>query len=193
MRAPTRRAFTTISVGSAKARSSRRRVFEEVEANSAKRPIVAQAQAEEDEETGRQPVVPQTLVQRHPARRFPVDGPTTRADHQIGMAGEDGADKILHLRRVVGPVRLHEHNGAGGAGGGGASTRETWVSIASPCLAKEDRAGGGDERGATVGRAVVHEQRATQQTQSAKLGQQLRQGCSLIENGYDDEVVWTLC
>ena len=134
--------------------------LQQVEPDGAERPVVAQAQAEEDEEIEGQPVVAQTLVQRHPAGGGAVHGPAARADDQVGLVGENGTDEVAHLRRVVGPVRLHEDDGAGAAGGGGAGAGEARIAVASPRFAQQRPAGRGDQLGAAVGRAVVDEERA---------------------------------
>jgi len=78
------------------------------------------------------------------------------------------------------------------AGSGGAGAGEAGVSVASSRFAQQCRAGRGDQAGAAIGRAVVHEERAVQQTEAAQLGQQSRQGRGLVEHRHDDEVVWAL-
>jgi hypothetical protein len=131
-------------------------------------------------------------VQRHPAGGRSVHGGAARADHQISVTGEDGIDEETHLRRVVGPIRLHEDNGARAAGSGLASARKAGESVAAPRFVQQRRAGRSDQFGAAVGLAVVHEQRAPEQAEAAQLGQQRRQGRSLVEHRHDDEVVWAL-
>ena len=131
-------------------------------------------------------------MQRHPARRCAVHGPAARADDKVGLVGQNGADEVAHLRRVVGPVRLHEDDRPGAASRSGAGAGEARIAVASPRFAQQCPAGRGDQRGAAVGRAIVDEERAAEQTEAAQLGQQSRQSRGLVEHRHDDEVVWAL-
>ena len=165
-------------------------LLEQVRADGAKRSVVAQAQAEEQPQAEGEPVVAEPLVRRHAAGRGAAHGPPSRPDDEVGDAGQDGADEKPDLRRIVGPVRLHEHDGSGARGRSRTGARQAGEAVAAPRLVQDGPAGGADQRRAAVGGAVVDEERALEQAEAPELRQELGQGLGLVEHGHDDEVRW---
>lgn len=120
----------------------------------------------------------------------PLAGPEAAlADDEIYDAGKDGTDQPAHLRRVVGPVGLHEDHRQGAAGGGHAGAAQARVAVASRGLTQDLAARGADDLHAAVRGAVVHEDRALEQAQGGQLDEQRGQRLRLVEDRHDDEVV----
>ena len=162
--------------------------LEQVRADRPEGSVVAQVQTEDHPQDEGETVVAKPLVRRHAAGRGASHRPPPRSDDEVGGARQDRPDEEPDLRRVVGPVGLHEHDGAGARGRSRAGAPQARVAVPTSRLVQHGPPRGADQRRAAVGRAVVDEERALEQAEAPELHEERGQGLGLIEHGHDDEV-----
>ena len=154
-------------------------------ADRPERSVVAQPEPEQHPERDREGVVAQTLVQRHPSLPA-ADRAAARADDEIRFPRKNGTGQPAYLDGVVSAVGLHEDDGLGAVFGCRSGSRKTRVAVAAPWFAQQHGAGTLDLLGAVVARAVVDEDRESEQVERAQFGEQGRERLRFVENRHDD-------